>query len=283
MRKRECAKRAPKRRRVKCARRERAADTSTSAKPLASLPAPYSVRTPESSPPRSGSPSIPTTAASPSSPPSHQRAALCKSPHMLPRVPVSQRHSRVLFRTLVTRYGSPGGQEGAIKRSFSLSLSLTTSRRTEDTVGERDTHVTPRNTARTGTAERGGGGPVCVLALSARVYVTCTRARAASSLFSASRGAAATSSSNRHVRPKAEEQLIGWSDRRRGGEEQSAAVSVPTQRPASAHTLPFSPHFYLSFPPHSPPFFTFVRTRRLILGAPRRVCNLLEREVLAHD
>lgn len=94
-----------------------------------------------------------------------------KSPHMLPRVPVSQRHSRVLFRSLVTRYGSPGGQEGAIKRSFSLFPSLPLES-TRESRRERDTHVTAEHRAhRYREAEGRCVCIVCVCVCTLRVRV----------------------------------------------------------------------------------------------------------------
>lgn len=142
---RQCAKRAPKRRRVKCARRERAADTSAKPRVLASslLRCALLVRV-------GVRPSL-LRRPSPPCPPSHHYAALCKSPHMLPRVPVSQRHSRALFRT----FGSAvriAWRAGRGDKTLFLSLSLSTSR-TGGQQRERDTHVTT-DTARTGTRER---------------------------------------------------------------------------------------------------------------------------------
>lgn len=245
---------------------------------VAEAPRPCQLPTPapKFSPRRSGSRSIPTTAPSSPSPPSHRYAALCKSPHMLPRVPVSQRHSRALFRALVTRYGSLGGQEGGDKTLFSLSFSLSTSRAREDTEGERH----PRNHGHCAHRYRERGRPgVCVLC--ACVYVTCTRARATSSLFSASRGAAATSSSNRHVRTKAEEQLIGWSDRI--GEEEERSSPPPFPCPLSIphlHALPFSLHFTPFFPP---PHFFYFCTSEPNVGAPRRVWNYSSGKYLPID
>lgn len=99
-------------------------------------------------------PSLPLLASPPLPAPSRQCAALCKSPHMLPRVPVSQRHSRALFRTSVTRHESPGGQEGAIKRSFSLYLT-----RTAYTEGERH----PRNYGHCAYRYREREAGVCAL------------------------------------------------------------------------------------------------------------------------
>lgn len=129
--------------------------------------------TPKFSPRRSGSRSIPTTAPSSPSPPSHRYAALCKSPHMLPRVPVSQRHSRALFRALVTRYGSLGGQEGGDKTLFSLSFSLSTSRAREDTEGERH----PRNprTLRAQVPRERETRCVCIVCVCVRYVYACAR------------------------------------------------------------------------------------------------------------
>jgi len=100
---------------------------------------------------------------------------LCKSPHMLPRVPVSQRHSRASFRVLRYVRGTDClGQEGAIKRSLT---------NTGDTVAHilhGAVHTKHRDVHR--------GGETVYLRVRARV------------LFSASFGADTILSSHRLVR-----------------------------------------------------------------------------------
>lgn len=112
-------------RRAECAERERAIDTSSSEAPRpCQLTAEFSPlagnrrgRGERPPPPRFALPStLPTPRPSP------PLGALCKSPHMLPRVPVSQRHSRASFcthRNVVTDC-----RKGTIKRVLSLSPPL---------------------------------------------------------------------------------------------------------------------------------------------------------------
>lgn len=132
-------------RQAECAERERAIDTSSS-----EAPRPCQL-TAEFSPPAGSGwgggdrppPSrfaLPSTLPTPR--PSPPLDALCKSPHMLPRVPVSQRHSRASFythRNVVTDW-----RKGTIKRVLSLSPLLITRIRTTYT----DFVVTHRYTGR---------------------------------------------------------------------------------------------------------------------------------------
>lgn len=98
---------------------ERAIDTSSLSRPcLACLPS-----SPLSGDREVGEIPPPSRLASPHSRPTPPPVeALCKSPHMLPRVPVSQRHSRASFCT--HRNVLTNRRKGTIKRSFAFSLSL---------------------------------------------------------------------------------------------------------------------------------------------------------------
>jgi len=108
--------------------------------------------------------------------------ALCKSPHMLPRVPVSQRHSRASFRVLRYVRGTDClGQEGAIKRSLT---------NTGDTHVPTDTVAHIRTEPYTRNTRRPLGGETVYLRVRVRARV----------LFSASFGADTISSSHRLAR-----------------------------------------------------------------------------------